>query len=236
MASRMANIHATSNCRSSGRLMKKSRDLLLLGKKIIFDESEVLYDFSTSKLTKQNQQLEDYFKIKAGKWYLDGEYLIGEEPKNQGGIIYTNIPFEGNILVTVNLKTMLPSTRDVNAVWHSKWDETTDYLGDSYVCGLNGWYEGKAGLERCGENGFYASTSLYNYKPGELVKMQFGSINNHIFLFVDDKLIMEMHDPTPLTNGYVGISPYCTVLKVKSLEVRKIKYIERTQKYEPEFK
>ena len=215
--------------------MKKTNDLLLLGKQIIFDESEVLFDFTASKLTKQHQKLEDYFKVMAGKWYLDGEYLIGEEPKNQGGIIYTNTPFEGNILVTAYLKTMLPATRDVNAVWHSKWDETTDYLGDSYVCGLNGWYEGKVGLERCGENGFYASTSLYNYKPGELVKMQFGSINNHIFLFVDDKLIMEMHDPTPLTNGYVGISPYCTVLMVKSLEVRKIKYIERTQKYEPEF-
>lgn len=63
------------------RTNEKTNDLLLLGKQIIFDESEVLFDFTASKLTKQHQKLEDYFKVMAGKWYLDGDYLIGEEPK-----------------------------------------------------------------------------------------------------------------------------------------------------------
>ena len=215
--------------------MNNNNDIFLLGKQIKFDESEILYQFDVDEMIKRKENLTDYFQVMAGNWSISDGFLVGKEPENKGGIIYTNIPFNGDIIVTTYLKTALPTTRDVNAVWHSKWNKQTDYLGDSYVCGLNGWYEGKAGLERCGENGFYVGTSLYHYEPGKLVKMQFGSIGSHIFLLVDDKLIMEMDDPHPLTSGYVGISPYCTILEVKSVEVRKVKYQVRNEKYEPEF-
>lgn len=213
--------------------MKKDNNLYILGKKILFEESPILYSFKATNLSEKN--ISEYFDIKKGQWTIEDGYLIGKEPGNEGGIIYTNKKFTGDVIVTMYLGTCLPATRDVNAVWCSSWDEETDYLKDSYVCGLNGWYDGLSGLERCGENGFYVSTSLYKYKKGEIVKMQFGSINGHCFLFVNDELIIEMHDPHPLNKGYVGVSPYCTILKVKEIEVRQIVFTPREQRYEPEF-
>ena len=212
-----------------------NNELLILGKKILVDKSELVYTFDSKSFKESNKSIEDYFIVKDGNWTFENDLLIGKETGNKGGIIYTNKSFPYDVLVTVYMKTILPATRDVNAVWCSNWDEKTNYLGDSYVCGLNGWYEGLAGIERSGENGFYVGTSLYKYEPGKTVKMQFGSISGHCFLFVDDKLIMEIHDPHPLTSGYVGISPYCTCLGIYKLEVRKIVYENRKQFYTPEF-
>ena len=53
----MVSVLTTSYRWSYSGLMKKKNNLLLLGKQIIFDESEVLFDFTASKLTKQHQKL-----------------------------------------------------------------------------------------------------------------------------------------------------------------------------------
>ena len=117
------------------------------------------------------------------------------------------------------------------------WDDKTDYLGTSYVCGLNGWYEHKSGIERnigYGSN-LYSTTSSYHYKPGTEVRMTAGSIGGHTFMVVDDILVSELIDPQPITGGHVGFSAYCTKLKIKDIEVREIAWKPRTQLYDPEF-
>ena len=210
-----------------------NKDILLLGKKIVINKSEIVFNFNA-----ETMDYKEHFDVKAGNWIQENGYLIGTELGNQGGIIYTNKCFDYDILVTINMGTVLPATRDVNAVWHSHWDQNIDYLGDSYVCGVNGWYENKSGIERSGSHGFYTSTSLYKYKRGEDIKLQFGSIGSFVFMLVNNELITEMDDPYPLKDGYVGISPYCTKLKVKSVEVRKLtkeSIEERKQFYNPEF-
>ncbi len=203
-------------------------EILLLGKKILVDESEIVFEYHGEK------NWEDYFTVKAGKWRYDNGYLIGKELENKGGILYTKQSFAFDIMMTFKMASVLPATRDLNAVWCSQWDEKTDYLGDSYVCGLNGWYDGLSGIERSGAHCFYTSTSLYKYNPGEEVEITCGSINGHCFLLVDGILITELHDNHPLTKGYAGFSPYCTELKIKDVVIRKIKYLERHQIYYPE--
>jgi len=39
----------------------------------------------------------------------------------------------------------------------------------------------------------------------------------------------------PISGGHLGFSAYCTMLKIKEIEVRKIYYEEFIQKYDPEF-
>ena len=203
-------------------------EIVLLGKKILLDESDIVFEYHGAP------NFEDYFDVKLGNWsYIDG-CLVGKELENRGGIIYVKERFDFDVMMTFKVATVLPATRDLNAVWCSNWNEETNYLGNSYVCGLNGWYENKAGIERCGDNEFYSGTSLYKYTPGEFVEITCGSINGHCFMFVDGVLICEYKDNFPLVGGFVGISPYCTQLKIKDVVVRKIKWEKYKQRYLPE--
>ena len=205
------------------------KEILLLGKRILVDESKVVFEYHGE------ENFKDYFDVKLGNWYYKDGCLYGKEMENRGGIIYTKKSFDFDVLVAIKMATVLPATRDVNAVWCSHWDDKTNYLAQSYVCGLNGWYDGMSGIEKCGGNDFYSATSLYKYQPGTEVELIFGSIEGHCFMFVNDILVSEYRDPSPLLEGYVGISPYCTWLKISEMKIRKVKWEHRKQHYEPEF-
>ena len=204
--------------------MKK---LLLLGKEIDYENSKILL-----KSAPDENWRNDWVPM-SGTWdYKDG-YLIGYEQGNFGGILFSKQSFDKNIMMTYKVSTVLPATRDVNAVFCAHWDEKTDYLGVSYVCGLNGWYENKSGIER--NEGFCALTSSYYYEPGTEIEMTVGAINGHCFMFVDGKLITEYIDENPILDGHIGFSAYCTMLKIRDIEIREISYKERVQLYDPEF-
>ncbi len=208
------------------------KDIRLLGKKVIMDKSPILLDYSPS------DDWREYWDVKSGNWSCDGEWLIGDEPSNKGGILFSRDFFNDNVMMSFNIKTALPATRDLNGVFCANWDEKTDYLGTSYVCGLNGWYENKSGIEKnevgC-ESVLYSTTTLYKYNPGSLVKMTFGAIDGHCFMVVDDTLITELIDPNPIKGGHIGFSAYCTKLMIKDIEIRKIYWEELIQKYKPEY-
>ena len=209
------------------------KDILLLGKKIVADKSPVIFKY------KPDEDWLKYWEPMNGNWHYENGYIIGEEPGNFGGILFSKESFEDDVMFSFTIGTVLPATRDVNAVFCAKWDEEKNYLGESYVCGLNGWYEHKSGLERNigygqGSN-LYSTTSLYKYEPGKLVRMTAGSIKGHTFMVVDDVLVSEMIDPNPITGGHVGFSAYCTKLRITDIEIRKIHWEDFPQLYEPEF-
>ncbi|MCQ2446810.1 MAG: hypothetical protein MJ141_08015, partial [Clostridia bacterium] len=101
--------------------------------------------------------------------------------------------------------------------------------------GLNGWYEGKSGIERNLTSNLNATTTLYKYTPGKEVRMIAGAIGGHCFMVVDGELVSELVDPAPIRGGHVGFSPYCTKLRIRDIEVRRIKWEEFPQEYDPEF-
>lgn len=213
------------------------KDILLLGKKIIIDKSPVIFTYNPG------DDWEQYWDVMTGKWKVENGYLIGEEPGNFGGILMSKEYYEDDVMFTFTIGTVLPATRDVNAVFCANWNEKRDYIGESYVCGLNGWYEDKAGIERILESskeggdqrGAYSTTAAYRYQPGTEVRMTAGSINGHTFMVVDDVLITELIDPMPIRGGHVGFSAYCTKLKIKDIKVQKIYWEEFIQLYKPEF-
>ena len=207
------------------------KNIHLLGKKIIFAKSKLLLSY------KPDEKWLDYWTPKSGEWEYQDGCLIGTETGNMGGILFSKEYYKQNVMLSFTVSTILPATRDLNAVFCAKWDESTDYLGDSYVCGLNGWYENKSGLERNAGYGsdLYSTTSLFKYVPGTEVRMTCGAIDGHSFMVVDDVLVSEMIDPQPITGGHVGFSAYCTKLRIKDIEIREICWEEFIQKYEPEF-
>ena len=145
------------------------KDILLLGKKILADKSPVIFSYSP------DETWEKYWEVMTGEWTQENGYLIGAERGNFGGILMTRERFEDDVMFSFTIGTVLPATRDVNAVFCANWNDSHDYLGESYVCGLNGWYEHKCGIERNFGTGFgtnlYSTTSNYTYVPGSEVRM-----------------------------------------------------------------
>lgn len=205
------------------------KEILLLGKKILWDQSEVLMDYQP------DEHWQELWDAKLGHWECKDGYLIGSEPGNFGGILLSRQSFPDNVMMRFSMSTVLPATRDLNAVFCTTWDDSVNYLKKSYVVGLNGWYENKSGIERFPEEELRCLTSLYHYTPGTEVEILTGAIDGHCFLFADGVLIQELIDSDPIRGGHVGFSPYSTSLKIRNIQVRKICWEKREQIYEPEF-
>ncbi len=205
------------------------KDVILAGKKICFDKSKILLK------SNPDESWEKDWVPMSGEWRQENGYLIGVERGNKGGILFSRECFKTNVMMTFTIGTVLPATRDVNAVFCAHWDKDVDYLGVSYVCGLNGWWNNKAGIESNSPGGFCALTSAYKYQPGTEIRMTVGSYEGHTFMVVNDELIMEYIDPTPIFDGHVGFSAYCTMLKIKDIEIREIHCEPYPQSYTPEF-
>ena len=206
------------------------KEIRLAGKKVLFSDSPVLFSY------KPDERWLEFLEPKSGTWRYENGAIIGDEPGNRGGILFVKEFFPDDVMLTFTVSAVLPATRDLNAVWAAHWDEDTNYLGESYVCGLNGWWENKAGIERNKSSNLFSCTTLYKYTPGSEIKMTCGSINGHCFMVVDDVLVTELVDPAPIKGGHVGFSAYCTRLRITDIEVRKITWEKFRQVYEPEIK
>ena len=206
------------------------KEILLLGKRIDVEKSKVLLSY------RPDEHWQEVFDAKGGNWYYENGWLIGSEPDNKGGILLTKQRFDTDVMLSFTVASVLPATRDLNAVYCTTWDDEINYLKKSYISGLNGWYEGKSGIERFPEDELRVLTPLYHYEPGTEVRITTGAIQGHNFLLVDGVLIQEMVDNMdPIVGGHVGFSPYSTVLRIKDIEVREICWEERVQSYDPEF-
>ena len=204
------------------------KELLITQKKINWDECPILFK------SKPNENWLDEWMPMNGTWYYEDGAIIGFMPENKGGIIFSKQCFDRDVIMKCKISAVLPATRDVNAVIHGHWNNERNYIGDSYLCGLNGWWDDKAGIERIGHDS--ALIPLFKYKPGSEVEMIFGSIKGHTFMFIDDQLVIEWIDRnSPLTEGHVGFSAYCTKLRITEVEVREAQYTPRNQRYVPEF-
>ena len=205
----------------------------LIGKKIILDKCKMLLKYQP------NENWSDFFEQKAGEWSVQDGYLIGKENGNKGGILYTKEIFDKPVMISFTASSVLPATRDVNAVFCANWDDDINDLGDSYVCGVGGWYDNKAGLERNVKGNklaFRSITGSYKYVPGKEIRLTCGAIDGHIFMVIDDELVAEYIEyENALTSGHIGFSPFCTMLKIKDIQVREIYYENIKEHYDPEF-
>ena len=193
------------------------KDIKLVNKRILIDKSKIIYDKNLDETWR------DDWLVMAGEWTCEDGCLIGVERGNKGGVLFYKEEFDGkNVMLTCRISSVLPATRDVNGIFCAGWDEKTDYLSDYYVCGLNGWYDNKAGIEGCkaGVGDFCGmSATSYRYEPGKEIEFTFGAVDGHCFMVVDDMLVAEHLDGIlKLRKGHIGFSPYCTILKIRDIK------------------
>ncbi len=205
----------------------------LLHKELLLDECPVLYSRPFSA-----EMLAEDFEVKGGKWYAEDGWLIGKNRGNFPGMVISKADYFDNVLVEVTAATILPCTHDINLMWNGSWNEETNTRDVAYVAGLAGWWESKVGFEKSPEYKLNAATQLFPFEGGKEYRITAGSIDGHVFVIVDGKLVLEVTDTDPIDvrkYGRVGFEAYCAQLKFKDFAVKKAVWRPLSESYVPEF-
>jgi len=208
--------------------------LYIMKKKIDLENSPVLYSKPFTEETLKND-----WKVFGGEWWLEDGWLNGKNPGNFPGMIVSRLDFPGNVMLEFEARTVEPCTHDINFMWNGIWDEEKNIRGLAYVAGVQGWWEGKIGIEKSPEYKLNAATPLFDFQPGKTYKILGGSIDGHCFIYVDEKLCLEVTDPDPIDNKKytkVGFEAYCSFIQVRNLIIRQIEWQPNELSYIPEFK
>jgi hypothetical protein len=214
---------------------RKDREMLKIsGKKILLEESHIMYNKPFSAVT-----LSDDWEIATGEWWMEDGWLTGRINKNGGGLIYSKSSYTGDIMLDFYGRSVPPSTHDLNFVWRAEgWDHEKDDAGIGYIAGLNGWWTGKTGIEKYPGCDILATTSAVEFISGTTYHIQAGIVQDMCFIFVDDKLVLEMKDPYPIDPekyGKVGFGTFFSFIQVRDLQIfRLASAVDRLQ-YLPEF-
>lgn len=186
---------------------------------IIEEKCELLY---APKFT--DELLKKDFEISAGDWKVDGEYLIGYMEEDGGGLIYSHKHFWGDIMLDFYAKTVAPYDNDLNFTFCAKgWNYQTGKPLDGYIGGLQGWWLGKTGIEKCPyECNVEALTSMHRFVPGQEYHIQTGRVGTRLFLFIDGVLAVELTDNQPIEQyGRIGLGVYASKIAFRDLKVFK---------------
>ena len=209
---------------STIRLMKKEIDIP--NSKILLDDSATADNFSK------------YWEIKTGEWkFVDGWYE-GKNADNSPGMIVSKENYFGDVMIEFEACNVLPSKHDIDVMVSGSWNDSIGKRDTAYVAGLEGWWEGKVGIERSPEYILNAGTPLFKYEPGHIYHIIMGNINGHVFIWADGKLLNELMDPKPIDSnrfGKVGFEAYASWIRVRNIKVRQINWKPVDMKYNPEF-
>ena len=206
------------------RIMKKEIDPE--GSKVLFGEPVSEHCFGA------------HWKVHSGDWRVEGEWITGRNRENRPGMMFLRGDFPGDVLVDFEARTVPPSSHDINVMWNGSWDGMKNERGTAYVAGLEGWWEGKVGIEKSPEYKLTAGTPLFDFNPGRIYRIQTGSIGGHCFIFVDGGLALEMTDPDPIDSNRftkVGFEAYCSHIQVRSVRVLAVAWRPIEMKYAAEF-
>ena len=144
--------------------MMAPNEIHLWGKKVFVDKSPVVFSY------KPSDDWLDHFEVLSGEWTCENGCLIGSERRSTAALIVTKRDFGRDILFSFTMRSVPPATRDLNALFYAQVNEERNWIGESYVSGVNGWYEHRSGIERDEADGtvsLYSSTALYKYETGK---------------------------------------------------------------------
>jgi hypothetical protein len=208
-------------------------ELLIMRKRIDVAASPVLYDRPLTE-----ECLEEDWEARHAEWTCEDGAFCGCNPRPAPGVLISRPEFPGNVLMDFRARTVLPSRHDIDVMWNLSWDYKTDTRGPAYVAGVQGWWDGKVGIEKSPEYRLIAAAPCPWFEPGREYHIQAGSVDGHCFLFVDGVLRLEVLDPDPINSkrhNHVGFEAYQSMIRVSDVVVRQVVWEERDQSYPEEF-
>ncbi len=197
---------------------------------IVLEKSELLY---SAKFTKE--QLDNDFDISNGSWKVEGDYLVGYMKEDGGGLIYSKKSYLGDVLIDFYAKTLPPYDNDINFTFCSNgWNNEINKPSDGYIGGLQGWWLGKTGIEKCPyECNVEALTGMHHFEPNKEYHIQSGRVGTRLFLFIDGVLAVELTDNNPIERyGKVGLGVYASKVAFRDFKVYKPYYQDFLTTYE----
>jgi len=186
----------------------------------------------------QSDDVNERWTVCSGEWWIEDGWLTGKNPDNAPGMIISKDDYPGNVLLDFEARTVLPCTHDIDVMWNGCWDANTNERGVAYVAGVAGWWDGKVGIEKSPEYKMTACTPIFDFTPGNTYRVQCGSIDGHCFIFIDEKLVLEITDPDPIDSqkyAKIGFEAYSSYIQIRNLTVRSICWEAVDQHYDPEF-
>ena len=208
--------------------------LQLMKKEIDLAASPVLYNAPVTATALANDWTQHH-----STWSVDPEgWLCGKNPGNHAGMAILKADFPGNVMVSCEARTVLPSSHDINLMWNGEWRRDTDQRGVAYVAGLQGWWTGKVGIEKSPDYALTAGTPLFPFEPGRIYSIRAGSIDGHCFMVVDGRVLLECTDPHPIDGQRytkVGFEAYCSHIQIRSIQIQQIVWKPVEMRYTPEF-
>ena len=208
--------------------------IMIAGKNLLLDESEVLYEQSEYTMEK----LLEAFDIKSGEWYVEDGWVVGKNPQMNPGMIVSKKDYYGDVLLELRAKMVAPSTHDINVMINGEWNLEKDKRGVAYVTGLEAFWHGCIGFEKSPEYKLVVATGMLEFDPEKEYVLQFGNANGTLFTVVDGKLGLMIQDPDPIDSskyGKIGFEAFSSWWKFKDVKVKKLKYESPGEKYNPEF-
>ncbi len=205
----------------------------LMRKVVDFDRSPLLF---APQIRPERFELD--WEVFSGHWQVEGEWLTGRHRENSPGMVLLSRGFPGDVLVEFEARTLSPSTHDINFMWNGSWDMTRNERGVAYVAGLQGWWDGKVGIEKSPEYKLNVGTPLFDFKPGQTYLIQGGSIGGHCFIAVDGRLLLEVTDPDPIDSqryDRIGFEAYCSQIQIRNVRIRQLAWTATDPAYTPEF-
>ena len=205
----------------------------LIGKRVEPESMEIIYYKPFTK-----RSIAEDFDIRNGEWQVGDGWLTGKNPRNGPGMIISRAEYCEDVLLEFRARTVLPSTHDIDVMWNGSWDYNTNTPGIAYVAGINGWWDGKVGVEKSPDYKLYAASRLFLFEPGRIYHIQCGSVEGHIFLIIDGILAMEVADPSPIDtskHGLVGFEAYASHIQFADFKVKRAVFTPIKKEYPPEF-
>ncbi len=187
---------------------------------IIEEKSELLYEAKFNPKTFDKE-----WEVTNGEWTIDGDgVLTGYMEEDGGGLIYSNQQFFGDVMIDFYGRTIAPYVNDLNFTFCAGgWDKETNLPLDGYIGGLEGWWIGKAGIEKYPlSSNVEALTSMLRFVPGQEYHIQAGRVGKRLFLCVDGEVVVELLDNNPIEHfGRVGLGVYASKIAFRDFKVYK---------------
>lgn len=182
------------------------------------EKSEALFEASFSE-----KGLSEDWEVTGGRWEAKNGVLRGCNREERGGILYTKRGFPGDVMLDFYGSIVPPCRNDLNFTWKADgWDFAKNDAGTGYIGGLNGWWTGRAGIEKYPQCRLRALTNCFPAESGRQYHIQAGSIEDYCFLAVDGRVIIEVRDPQPIVGeecSRVGLGVYCSEIEFGAFRV-----------------
>jgi hypothetical protein len=179
----------------------------------------------------------DWF-VPFGNWFCLDNCLVGKNPQPTLCPLISKREFSGNILMDFHAKTILPATHDIDAMWQLDWNSAENKINSAYIAGIEGWWDGKIGIEKAPDYKLVAAVPSRGFTPGKEYHIQLGTIDGRSFIFVDGILQIELFDPDPIEpqkKYHIGFEAYQTMISISELTVYQVLWKKRSQQYTKEF-